>query len=60
MRMFAKKTFPEGIIFFWSNEEGKGERERGRGEGRFKVFDDGKIFIVCQGEWYFRFHIAAV
>lgn len=52
MRMFAKKTFPEGIIFFWSNEKGRG--------GRFKVFDDGKIFIVCQGEWYFRFHIATV
>lgn len=54
MRMFAKKTFPEEIIFFWSNEgrEGKG--------GGFEVFDDGKIFIVCEGEWYFRFHIATV
>lgn len=35
--------------------EQRGKGRKGRG---FEVFDDGKIFIVCEGEWYFRFHIA--
>lgn len=42
----------------WGNHillEQRGKGRKGRG---FEVFDDGKIFIVCEGEWYFRFHIA--
>lgn len=37
MRMFAKKTFPEEIIFFWSNEER--ERKGGREGSRFSMME---------------------